>query len=147
MPKIYDYLAFNHNKGNGTPGAYNFECEIKYIDIDISGKPEEYDELSDAKIYLEYSVELIFKKAGIDSAIFRVNSIELEFEVDDYPNGIKEFDVDLIPGKTIDFSQIRTEENENLIPTFPEKVEIDMRKSTDPRNWDIVVYFGFNRRY
>lgn len=147
MPRIYDYLAFNDKKGGGLPGSYNFECDIRYVDIDISGKPEEYEEIVDAKLHLNYSIDLILKKAGIDSALFRVNHMELEFEVDDYPNSAKEFDVDLIPGKTIDFSQVKTQENERLIPSFPEKVEIDMRKSTDARNWEIVVFFGSNRNY
>lgn len=146
MPRIYDYLAFNDKKG-GIPGAYNFECELKYVQLDIFGKPEEYEDLSDAKIHLDYSVQLFVKKTGIDSVVFTINGIELEFQIDDYPNGVKEFDVDLIPGKTVDFSQLKTEENENLIPTHPEKAEINMRKSTDPRNWEITVFFGSNSRY
>ena len=147
MPKIYDYLAFNHNRGNGIPGAYNFEADLRYVDLDIFGRPEEYDDLSDAKLHLNYSVEIIAKKSGIDMLIFKVTDMELEFEIDDYPNANKEFDVDLIPGKTIDFSQIKTEEGANLIPTFPSKAEIDMKKSTNPRNWEIRVYFGNNRGY
>jgi hypothetical protein len=71
--------------------------------------------------------------------------MELEFEVDDYPNESKQFDVDLIPGKTIDHSQIKTEEGLSLIPTFPDKAEIDMKKSTNPMNWEIKIHFGSNR--
>jgi hypothetical protein len=145
MSKIYDYLAFSHSKSQSSPGAFNFEVELKYVDIDISGRPEEYDDITDSKVYLEYSAELFFKKAGIDSVMLKVNSIELEFEVDDYPNLPKQFDVDLIPGKTIDFSQIKTEDGENIIPTYPSKIEIDMGKSTDPKKWEISVSFGSNR--
>ena len=147
MAKIYDYLSFNDKKGAGIPGAYNFEDKLKYIDIDIFGKPEEYEELNDASLHLSYSVQLILKKSGIDMLIFTVTDMELEFEVDDYPNENKQFDVDLIPGKTIDFSQIKTEEGSTLIPTYPDKAEIDMKKSTNPRNWEITIHFGSNRGY
>lgn len=147
MAKIYDYLSFNDKRGAGIPGAYNFEDKLKYIDIDIFNKPEEYDALNDASLHLNYSVQLHLKKSGIDMLVFTVTDMELEFEVDDYPNENKQFDVDLIPGKTIDFSQIKTEEGDHLIPSYPDKAEIDMKKSTNPMNWEITIHFGSNRRY
>jgi hypothetical protein len=147
MARIYDYNAFSDNRSGGGNNDYSFGCEMKYVDIDIFGRPEEYENLSDAKAFIEYSVDLIIKRAGIDSLIFKVNSIEFEFEIDDYPNGTKEFDIDLIPGKTIDFSQIKTETQDNSIPTYPDKLEINMNKSTDPKNFDISVYFGNDNKY
>lgn len=144
MPKIYDFTAYNQDKG--APNVYNFETEIGYVDLEIFATPEEYDNISDAKAYIEYNATLILKKAGIDSILFNVSSIELEFEVDDYPEPPKEFDVDLIPGRTVDHSQIKTEENDGLIPSYPSKIEINMQKSTDPRSWQVVVYFGFRKR-
>jgi hypothetical protein len=72
----------------------------------------------------------------------------LEFEVDDYPNdSSKEFDIDLIPGKTIDYSQIKAEREEVIIPTYPSRIEINMNKSTEPRNFDVTVYFGTDSKY
>jgi hypothetical protein len=148
MSRIYDYTAFSGNsKKGGNSNDYSFGIDMKYVDIDIFGKPEEYEELSDCKAFIEYSVDLIVKRGGIDSLIFNVNSIEFEFEVDDYPNGTKEFDIDLIPGKTIDYSQIKTEVRDSAIPTYPDKLEINMNKSMDPKNFDITVYFGNDAKY
>lgn len=144
MAKIYDYMSFSESKGGGIPNAYNFEVSFKYTEIDIVFQPEEYEDISDSRIHMDYSVSIMTKKSGIDQLLFYVTALEFEFEVDDYPHGVKEFDVDLIPGKTIDYSQIKIEENERLIPTYPDKIQIDMKKSTDPKTWQITVYFGSN---
>jgi hypothetical protein len=68
--------------------------------------------------------------------------MELDFEVDDYPNDSKEFDIDLIPGRTIDYNQILVDKKDVLIPSYPKSVEIDMNKSTEARNFKITVVFG-----
>ena len=92
-------------------------------------------------------MDLIVKKAGIDDFIFNVNLIELEFSVDDYPNDEpKRFDIDLIPGKTVDYSQINADKLSNVIPTYPNNLSIDMNKSTDPRKFKITVSFGNDYR-
>ena len=74
--------------------------------------------------------------------MFNVDLIELEFSVDDYPNEPKQFDMDLIPGKTIDYSQLNVEKLASVIPTYPKNLSIDMNKSTDPKNFKITVSFG-----
>jgi hypothetical protein len=108
----------------------------------LFNRPEEYADLDDAKAFIEYSIDLIVKKSGIDDFIFNIDSIELEFKIDDYPNDPKEFDIDLIPGKTIDYSQLNAEKLSSIIPTYPNNLSIDMNKSTDPKNFKITVSFG-----
>lgn len=148
MARIYDYNSFQDGNKGANPNDFKFGDEIKYINIDIYNKPEEYEDITDAKVYVEYSTRFIFKKGGIDDIIFSVDSVELEFEVDDYPNDEpKEFDIDLIPGKTIDFSQLRAEKEEIVIPSYPDRIEINMNKSTEPRNFEVTVYFGSSSRY
>ena len=143
MSRIYDYTAFSSKAKKGaSQGDYSFGVEMKYIEIDLYNRPEEYSDLDDAKAFVEYSVDVIVKRAGIDSFIFNVNSIELEFSVDDYPNDRKEFDIDLIPGKTIGYDQIKVEELDSIIPTYPSKLDINMNKSTDPKKFIITVSFG-----
>jgi hypothetical protein len=142
MTKIYDYAAFSGSSKGAKYNDYSFGVDLKYIDIDIYERPEEYSDISDAKVFIEYSVDLIVNKTGIDGFNFTVNSVELEFEVDDYPNENKEFDIDLIPGKTIDFSQLKVETKENLLPTYPTNISINMRNSTDPKNFEVTVEFG-----
>jgi hypothetical protein len=140
--RIYDYSAFNDSKKPTNTNDYTFGIELGYTDIDIVNRPEEYADISDAKIFIDYSVNLVIKKSGIDSMDISVNSMELDFEVDDYPNESKEFDIDLIPGRTIDYNQILIEKKEVLIPTYPKSVSIDMSKSTEARNFKITVVFG-----
>jgi hypothetical protein len=140
--RIYDYSAYSASKKGGSRGDYSFGIELKYSEIDIFNKPEEYAEIDDVKAFVEYSIDLIVKKAGIDDFLFNIDGIELEFSVDDYPNSPREFDIDLIPGKTIDYSQLNAEKLSSVIPTYPNNLSIDMNKSTDPKNFKITVSFG-----
>jgi hypothetical protein len=140
--RIYDYSAFSSSKKGSSRGDYSFGMELKYIEIDLFNRPEEYSDIDDSKAFIEYSIDLIIKKAGIDDFIFNIDLIELEFSVDDYPNEPKQFDIDLIPGKTIDYSQLDVEKLASIIPTYPNKLSIDMNKSTDPKNFKITVSFG-----
>jgi hypothetical protein len=142
MTKIYDYAAFSGSSKGAKYNDYSFGVELKYIDVDIYDRPEEYADISDAKVFIDYSVDLVVNKSGIEGMNFSVSSIELEFMVDDHPNEDKEFDIDLIPGKTIDFSQIKIDTKENIIPSYPTNVSINMRNSTDPKNFEITVEFG-----
>jgi hypothetical protein len=144
MPRIYDYNAFSSSKGGSNRGDFNFGFELKYVDIDIHNRPEEYEDIDDSKVFINYSLDLDVNSMGIEGFMFSVNSVELEFSVDDYPNETKEFDIDLIPGKTIDYSQIQIEKLDSILPTYPSQIEIDMNKSTDPRKFIITVYFGSN---
>jgi len=144
--RIYDYSAYSASKKGGSRGDYSFGVELKYMEIDLFNRPEEYSEISDIKAFIEYSVDLVVKKAGIDDFVFSVDAIELEFKVDDYPNEDKEFDIDLIPGKTIDYSQLNSEKLSSIVPTYPNNLSIDMNKSTDPKNFKITVSFGNDYR-
>ena len=142
MGRIYDYSAFSSSKKGSSRGDYSFGMELKYIEIDLFNRPEEYSDIEESKAFIEYSIDLIVKKAGIDDFMFNVDLIELEFSVDDYPNEPKQFYMDLIPGKTIDYSQLNVEKLASVIPTYPKNLSIDMNKSTDPKNFKITVSFG-----
>ncbi len=147
MGRIYDYSAFSSSKKGSSRGDYSFGMELKYIEIDLFNRPEEYADIDDAKAFIEYSVDLIVKKAGIDDLILNINLVELEFSVDDYPNEEpKKFDMDLIPGKTIDYSQLHVDKLASVIPTYPNNLTIDMNKSTDPKKFKITVSFGSDYR-
>ncbi len=147
MSRVYDYGSFSYAKKEAPRGEYKFFTEIKYIDIDIHNKPKEYQNIEDAKAFVEYSVILDIRKNGIDGIDFSVINVELEFSVDDYPNPVKEFDIDLTPGKTIDIGQMHVEHKEYKIPSYPSKIEIDMNGSTDSKKFDVTVYFGSDTNY
>ena len=142
MSRIYDYGSFSASKTGANRNEYTFGIPLKYIEIDIHGRPEEYQEISDIKAFVDYSVKLDVKKEGIAGLDFTINSIELEFSVDDYPNPTKDFDLDLIPGRTIDIGQLHIGSTEFKIPTYPSKLDINMNGFTDPKKFDVTVYFG-----
>jgi hypothetical protein len=141
MSRIYDYNQFSSKK-NRIGGDFTFGQEMRYVDIDLFDRPEEWADLDDCKAFIEYSIDINVKKSGIEGLTFRINSVELEFTVDDYPNSSKEFDFDLIPGKTIDYSQLNENPLDYVIPSYPSNLEINMNKSQEPSKWKIKVNFG-----
>jgi hypothetical protein len=141
MSRIYDYNQFSSKK-NRIGGDYTFGQDLKSMDIDLFNRPDDWQDLDDYKAFIEYSVDVEVKKSGIEGLMFRINMVELEFTVDDYPNESKEFDFDLVPGKNIDFSQLEANPLEYVIPTYPSNLTIDMNKSTEPIKWKITVSFG-----
>ncbi len=64
MGRIYDYSAYSASKKGGSRGDYSFGSELKYSEIDLFNRPEEYADLDDAKAFIEYSIDLIVKKSG-----------------------------------------------------------------------------------
>ena len=142
MSRIFDYNSFSSSKKPSDKDKFTFGAELKYIDIDIINRPEEYEDISDSKCFIEYSVVFSLKKTGIESIDFNINSVELSFEVDDHPNETKEFDMEFIPERTVNYNQITTEVGDNPIPTYPRGIVIDMNKSTEISNYLVVVKFG-----
>jgi len=141
MSRIYDYNQFSQKK-NRVGGDFTFGQEMKYVDIDLFNRPKEWDDIYDVKAFLEYSVDIEVRKSGIEGLQFRINSVELEIKIDDYPNSPKEFDFDLVPGKTIDYGQLVENPLDYIIPTYPSNLEINMNGSTEPIKWKIEVKFG-----
>jgi hypothetical protein len=142
MAKVYDYGAFTNSKTGFDKGSYNFTYRMKYVDIDVINKPEEYENISDSRIFIDYSVMLDIQKEGIMGLNFQINLVEFEFDVDDGVNPPKQFDIDFVPGKTIDIGQMHPRYNDDSIPTVPSRVKINMNNSTDPRKYDVDVNFG-----
>lgn len=145
MPRIYDYGTFSSAKNQSLGGNYNFGMKMDYVDIDIHNRPDEYDDINEASAFIEYSVSLGIRKNGISDINFGINSVELEFKTEDYPNPPKEFDIDLIPGKTIDIGQVQADVEDYKIPTYPSGLVINMNKSTDPKKFDVTVKFGTSK--
>jgi len=141
MSRIYDYNQFSQKK-NRVGGDFTFGQEMKYVDIDLFNRPKEWDDIYDVKAFLEYSVDIEVRKSGIEGLQFRINSVELEIKIDDYPNSPKEFDFDLVPGKTIDYDQLVANPLDYMIPTYPSNLEINMNGSPEPTKWKIEVKFG-----
>ena len=144
MPRIYDYGSFSSQKSSFSDSRNNFGTEISFVDIDITGKPKEFREILDCRVFVEYSTNIRSNKRGLEGIDFSVESIELVMNVENSIGKEEEIDFDLVPGKTIDYGQVKHRVNDFSIPSYPEKIEINMNGFTDPRRFDVMIYFGQN---
>lgn len=143
MGRIQDYQHFAAAKTDRhARGEYSFIHTLGETDITLENVPVELKELSDVSASIEYSIETIATKSGIDGLSFRIDMIELVFVVDKYPNNTEEIDLDIAPGQNIEHGRVRPMELENLIPTNPTRIEINMGNSLNVSNFIISVFFG-----
>ena len=141
--RIQDYNQFaSLNPRKNSRGEYSFSCSLGITDISIEGAPDEMGDVSDMKATIEYSVNVLANKEGIESIGFSVDMIELEIETDNYPDGTKEMDLDIAPGQNIEVGRVRAHNLEQSLPTYPSRMEINMNKSLNVSNFVISVYFG-----
>jgi hypothetical protein len=144
MSRIYDYGAFSNNKSKFSDSGNKFGYEMSFVDIDISGKPKEFRDIIDVKVFIEYSTNVVSNKRGLERVDFSVDCIELIMDIENSVGKNEEIDFDLIPGKTIDYGQVKYTINEFPIPSYPQRIEINMNGFTDPTRFDVMVYFGNN---
>jgi hypothetical protein len=142
MGRIQDYSLFSNQKKKVSSTDYSFTAELDYINVNIIGRPAEISDVDDIKCEIEYEVAIERKKGGIEDIQFKINLIELEIKVDDYPNENKEFEFDIVPGENVDFNSVQAKKMERIIPSYPSSILIDMRKSMNVGDFKIDVYFG-----
>ena len=82
MSRIYDYGSFSNNKSKFSDTQNKFGFEMSFVDIDITGKPKEFRDIMDVKVYIEYSTEVLSNKRGLEGVNFSVDSIELVMKVE-----------------------------------------------------------------
>lgn len=141
--RIQDYNQFaSVNPRKNSRGEYSFSSSLGITDIVIENAPDDMGEVSDVKATIEYSVNVMANKEGIDSISFLVDMIELEVEVDDYPEGTKGLDLDIAPGQNIERERIREYSLEEILPTYPSRMEVNMNRSLNVSNFVVSVYFG-----
>lgn len=141
--RIQDYNQFaSVNPRKNSRGEYSFSSSLGITDIVIENAPDDMGEVSDVKATIEYSVNVMANKEGIDSISFLVDLIELEVEVDNYPEGTKELDLDIAPGQNIERERIREYSLEQILPTYPSRMEVNMNRSLNVSNFVVSVYFG-----
>lgn len=143
--RVYDYQSFSSKKDKSFNTNMEFSSELKYIDIDIFNRPSDLEDLNGIECEIDYSVGVNTSKTGIDSLSFDVRSIELELMKDNYPSEDIEYEIDLIPGKNIPKENIRYVIENVVIPSDPTRIEVDMNKSMEPKDFSITITFGTDR--
>lgn len=141
--RIYDYQRFSSgNPRKNNRGEYSFSRKLGITDIFFVNKPEELGEISDAVAVIDYNIDVIASKEGIDEMKFRTYRIELVITKDNYPEDSEEIDIDIEDGGNIQIGRIRSISNECPIPSYPTRLEIDMQNSMNVANFLIEVVFG-----
>lgn len=142
MARIDDYNSYISGKDRNFSNENYFVADMKYTDILIKGNPPELMDVDDSKCEIEYEAIVSRNKRGIDGIEFRVLKIELEINVDDYPNEPKTFEFEIEPGINIDPALVIADPMDYIIPTYPQQIIIDMRKSMDVKDFKVIVEFG-----
>ena len=142
MPRVEDYNTYISGKSKNFTSENYFVSDLKYTDIIITGNPPEIQDVDDARCEIEYEAVVSRNSRGIDGIEFRVRRIELEIQADDYPNEPKKFEFEIEPEVNIDPSLVVVDPLEYIIPTYPNSIKIDMRKSMDVMNFRVLVEFG-----
>lgn len=147
MARIDDYNSYISGKSKNFTQEHYFIYPLNYTDITIKNNPPEMIDVDDSRCEIEYEAIVSRNKRGIDGIDFKIHRIELEIEVDDYPNEPKKFEFEIEPGVNIDPSQVIPSPLSFVIPTYPREISIDMRKSTDVKDFRIEVEFGKDTSY
>jgi hypothetical protein len=142
--RIQDYGSFNVQKKKNFTSEYTFTSNLGFLEVKIVNRPPELTNIDGVECEIEYEAQIERKKDGIQDINFKVNLIELELEVDDYPNEAKEFEFDIVPGENIDNNFFLIKKEEKLIPSKPSFLHIDMRKSMNVGDFKIAIHFGKN---
>jgi hypothetical protein len=140
MPRIYDFNNFSSSSGGRE--EYQFNSALEYIDIDVTNPPEDMRNLQTCTAEIRYKALIKIGKNGIDDIDFSVLDIDLRMEMDDYPNETLVEEIEIKPGVNIPSDQILISKSDQLIPSQPSNLSIDMRNSNDPAKFMIAVTFG-----
>ena len=141
--RIYDYQRFSSdNPRKNNRGEYSFSHKLGITDIFLVNKPEELGEISDADAVIDYNIDVIASKEGIDEMRFKTYRIELVITKDNYPEESEEIDVDIEDGVNIQIGRIRSISKECPIPSYPTRLEVDMQNSMNVANFLVEVVFG-----
>ena len=144
MPRIYDYESYNSDNKKKVTSEYTFSCELEYLDVDVINRPPEVSDIDGLDCEVEYTISIDRNKKGINDINFQINNIELEIKTDDYPNEPNEIELDIVPDENIPLSSVHCRKLSKLIPSKPSKAVIDMKKSMNPKDFRIEVFFGEN---
>jgi len=145
--KVNDYSTFSSNKkkNKNFNTDMEFTAEVRYIDLDIHNRPTELTNVSSIECEIDYKARILTGESGIDAIEFAVSTIELEFMVDNHPHKNKEIEIDIIAGKNISQESIVPISGDIPVPSAPTRVEVDMAKSMNPKDFKITVFFGQDR--
>lgn len=144
MSRISDYVSFNSSKNKTTSYELSFTCELDYLEVEVINRPPEITDVDSLECEIGYQVSIERSKEGIQDILFKIENIELEIKVDDYPNERKEFEFDITPGENLPAPNLIIKKGEKLIPGRPTFARVNMMKSMNVMDFRVEVLFGRN---
>ena len=144
MSKVYDFNKFSGN--NSQRGEYEFNVKLDFTECIVRNSPPDLKDLDMATAHINYKASVVTGKVGISDIDFSVSEIELRLEIDDYPNESIIEEIEIKPGVNIPVDQIIIRKGDNIIPTEPTQIEVDMMKSGDVSKFRVEITFGSDSR-
>lgn len=142
MARIYDYGSFNSAKNKRTSSELSFTCELGYLEVEVVNRPPEISDVDSLECEIDYQVSVERTKEGIQDLSFKIDNIELEIKVDDYPKDQKEFEFDIVPGENLPFQNLKIMKGDKLIPSQPTFLRVNMMKSMNVMDFRVDILFG-----
>lgn len=144
MSRVYDYDSFASNKNKSLVSDFTFFAELDFLEVEIVGRPAEITDIDSKTCEIEYEINLERQKNGFSGLNFKINEIEIEIKVDDYPNDPQEYEFEIVPGENLPYDAVVVRKLEKLIPSKPSLIRVDMKKSMNVKDFKIEVFFGTN---
>jgi hypothetical protein len=143
MPRIYDYNNFSSSSGSRE--EYEFKYKLEYVDCDIYNFSPEMKDLDTSSAVIRYKASVRIDKSGIYDIDFKISEIELTLNINDYPEDDIIEEIEIKPGINIPEDQISIIKGDNLIPSYPTNISVDMKGTNDVGKFLVEITFGADK--
>ena len=136
MTDLLNYKKFNESRGDFYRDEVDNHGKMRNLTLYNTDPKGKYGGLQDVTGNVEFDMNFIYKRSGIEDVMINsmdfVLNIETEQEEDFYPT----------PFNKIEFTVYNPDFEVGTFPLYLEDIEIDMKKSDDPKNWKVSFKLG-----
>ena len=135
MTDLLNYKRFNESKGDfyrDEVDNYGKMRNLTFYNTDPKGK---YGSLQDVTGNVEFGMDFIYKRSGIEDVMISSMDFALNIET--------EQEDDEIVQQEIEFTAYNPDFEVGTFPLYLGDIEIDMKKSDDPKNWKVSFKLGY----
>lgn len=131
---------------NFADNKHEFKAEIgsNQVIVDIYNEPGSYRRGNVRSGKIVWEMDIFFRTYGIETGMAKINSMWMVIELEDENGDDYEKEIRIEPGL------LKWEQFEQELLNFPlylESVEISMRHSEDPQDWEFKLYIGTREGY
>lgn len=125
-------------------GTETFDVDLNYSEITTYNEPAEFGEINSTSARVSYRIDLDVSRIGLEGVHFIIDKIVLTMETVHYSPEDKEGDNPQEDEKIIHITPDDTDIEKYNLPFYLTDLELDMKKSTDPKLWKIKATFGYH---